>query len=228
MRGISAGSYSRCRTYLRAVDTDGDNSLQAPYLLITIGATSRLGTVCPCLQIFGNQLLAGRAVKYRVFYSMAAGAVAVFHSLPPLRRLSEPMPYTSGYLTVVKVQVYSLVSSAKRHSPDFTQLPTGHRTCSFISHLNSSGSTQPGCHFRRTELFKHTSLHCPTRYPLVPGSRECTCEQSALPRSTTSEHIQRIRGSNSRSLACTSRTLSLSHDALPRFLRSSSMFLSTP
>ena len=113
----------------------------------------------------------------------------------------------------VKVEVYSLVSSAKRYSPDFTQLPPGNRTCSFISHLNSPGSIQPGCHFRRTALFKHTSLHCPTRYPLTPGSRECTCEQSALPRSTTSKHIQRCRGSNPRSLASKSRTLPLSHDA---------------
>ena len=40
----------------------------------------------------------------------------------------------------------------------------GHRTCSFISHLNPQGSVQPDCHFRRTELFKLTSLHCPTRY----------------------------------------------------------------
>ena len=88
-----------------------------------------------------------------------------------------------------------------------------HRTRSFISHLNSPGSIRLGCHFRSTELLKHTSLHCPTKYTLTPGSREWTCEQSALPRSTTSEHIQRSRGSNPQSLACTSRTLPLSHDA---------------
>ena len=111
------------------------------------------------------------------------------------------------------MQVYSLVSSAKRYSPDFTQLLPGHRTCSFISHLNFPGSIQPGCHFRRTELFKHTSSHCPTRYPLTPGSRECTCGQSALPRSIRSEHIQPSRGSNPQSLACKSRTLPLSHGA---------------
>ena len=89
-----------------------------------------------------------------------------------------------------KVEVYrpSLVYSAKRYSPNFTQLPLGHRTCSFISCLSSPGSTEPGCHFRRTELFKHTSLHCPTRYPLTPKFREWTCGQSALPRSTMSEH----------------------------------------
>ena len=113
----------------------------------------------------------------------------------------------------VKVQVYSLVSSAKRHSPHFTQLSPGHRTCSFISHFNSLGSIRPSCHFQATELFKHTSLHCPTRYPLTPGSRECTCDQSALPRSTTLKHIQHSRGSNPQSLAGTSGTLALSHDA---------------
>ena len=69
----------------------------------------------------------------------------------------------------------------KHYSPDFTHLAPGHSTCSFINHLNSPGSIQPSCHFWPTELFKHTSLHYPTRYPLTPGSREFTCRQSALP-----------------------------------------------
>ena len=114
-----------------------------------------------------------------------------------------------------KVQVCSLVSSAKCHTPDFMHIiiPAGHGTCSFVSHLNFPGSIQPGCRFPRAELFKHTSLHCPTGYPLTPGSRECTCEQSALPSSTRPEHIQRSRESNPRSRACTSRTLPLSHAA---------------
>ena len=60
---------------------------------------------------------------------------------------------------------------------------------------------------------KHTSLHCPTRYPPIPASRKRTCRQSALPRSTTSEHIIRPSWrSNPRSLACRSPTLPLSHD----------------
>ena len=65
----------------------------------------------------------------------------------------------------VKVKVYSLVSNAKRHSPDFTQLPPGHRTCSFISHLNFPGSIQADYHFRRTELFK---THKPSLSYQVP------------------------------------------------------------
>ena len=111
-------------------------------------------------------------------------------------------------------------SSAKRHSPDFTlsQLPPGYRICLFIRQLNSPGSIQPGCHCRRTKLFKRTSLHCRTRYPLAPESRVPTCEQSALPRNTASEHIQRSRGSNPRPLACTSRTLLLNHDGPTRLL----------
>ena len=88
----------------------------------------------------------------------------------------------------VKVEVYNLVPSAKLFSLDFTQLPSGYRSCSFIRHLNCPGSIWPGCHFRRTELFQYTSLDWPIRYPLTPGSRECTCGQSALNRSTTSEH----------------------------------------
>ena len=88
----------------------------------------------------------------------------------------------------LKVKVRSLVSSAKCYSLDFTLLPPGPWTCPFISCLNSLASMQPGCHFQCTELFKCTSLHCPTRYPLTPGSRECTCGQCVLPRSKTSEH----------------------------------------
>ena len=60
------------------------------------------------------------------------------------------------------------------HKP--SQLPREHN---IYSPAATSGST---------ELFKHTSLHCPTRYPFTPGSRECTYGQSALPRNATSEH----------------------------------------
>ena len=95
-------------------------------------------------------------------------------------------------------------------------IPPGLRTCSFISHLNSSGSIQPGCPLQHTELLKYISLHCPTRYPLTPGSRKCTCGQSALHRSTMSEHTQHSWGSNSRSLTCNSHMLPLSHNA-PKF-----------
>ena len=111
------------------------------------------------------------------------------------------------------MQFYSLVSGAKHHSPGFTQLPPGQRACSFISDLNSVWSIQPSCHFQCMELFKHTSLHCPTRYPLTPRSSQRTCEQSALPRSTMSKQIQPSQGLNPRSLGCTSCMLPLSHNA---------------
>ena len=39
-----------------------------------------------------------------------------------------------------KVEVHVLVSSAERCSPEISQLPSGHRTGSFISNLNSPGS----------------------------------------------------------------------------------------
>ena len=75
----------------------------------------------------------------------------------------------------VKVRVYSLVSSAKRHSPDFIQIPPGHRTCSFISHLNSRGSIQPGCHFFGARNYSNTQA-----FTVLPGThlllgRESTC-----------------------------------------------------
>ena len=93
-----------------------------------------------------------------------------------------------------KVQVYTLVSSVKRHSPDFTQWFPSYRTM-FVH----KPSQLPEEHIQWVRLpfsaqgtvFKHTSLPCPTRYPLTPGSRECTYEQSALPRSTTSEQRSR-------------------------------------
>ena len=71
---------------------------------------------------------------------------------------------TRTRVTFVKVKVggYGLVSVAKHHPPDFIQFAPWSRIYSFISHLNSPGSIQPGCPFRRTEPFKYTSLHCPT------------------------------------------------------------------
>ena len=38
--------------------------------------------------------------------------------------------------------------------------------------------------FCTTVLFRHTSNHCPTRYPFTPGSRACTCRWSVLPEDT--------------------------------------------
>ena len=87
-----------------------------------------------------------------------------------------------------KVEVYSLVSSAKSHPPDFTRLPLVTGPVHSLAVSTPPGNIQLGCHFRRTDPFKHTSLHCRTRYPLTPGSRECTCGQSASPKSKTLEN----------------------------------------
>ena len=66
----------------------------------------------------------------------------------------------------VKMQVYSLVSSAKRHSPDFTQLPPGHRACSYISHA----SQLPGEHTARLPFSAHGTVqtHKPSLSYHVP------------------------------------------------------------
>ena len=59
----------------------------------------------------------------------------------------------------VKVEVYSLVSRTKCHSPSFTQLPTGHRTCSFIYHLTPtpegaySSATSSTQNYSNTQAF---------------------------------------------------------------------------
>ena len=74
----------------------------------------------------------------------------------------------------VKVRVYSLVSSAKRHSPDFIQLPPGHRTCSFISHLNSPGSIQPGCHFFGARNYSNSQA-----FTVLPGTHLLLGRESA-------------------------------------------------
>ena len=123
--------------------------------------------------------------------------------LPPDPR---PQVYGTGY--VYKGTGGGLWSGIWRQAPlgRLHKLRPGHRTCSFISHLSPPGSIQTPCHFRRTAVFKDTSLHCPTIYPLTPGSRECTCWQSALPRSTTFQHNSDQQRSNPRSLTCKSRT----------------------
>ena len=125
-----------------------------------------------------------------------------------------PWPWLSSSkaLRKVKVEVYSLVFSAKRYSPDFTQLPPGHRTCSFISYLNSPGSIQPGCHFRRTELFKHTSFTVLPGTHLLLGRESARVGKVPCLGAQRRSIIQPSRGSNRRPLACKSRTLPLSHD----------------
>ena len=84
-------------------------------------------------------------------------------------------------------------------------------------------SQLPGEHtawlpFRRTELFNTHKLSLSYRVPTFTfGSRECTCGQSALPMSTTSEHNSAQLEIEPAFLACNSRMLPLSHDA-PRIL----------
>ena len=73
------------------------------------------------------------------------------------------------------------------------------------------------CHFLRTKLLKHISLHCLTRYPFTPGSREGTWRQSVLPRSTTSRHNSAQSGIEPCSLARKSCMLPLKH-AAPHYL----------
>ena len=72
-----------------------------------------------------------------------------------------------------------------------TQLyPPDHRTCSLIAYAISTprGAYSPVSMMALKSIQTHRSLHCPTRYPLTSGSRDCTCGQSVLPRSTTSQH----------------------------------------
>ena len=74
----------------------------------------------------------------------------------------------------VKVRVYSLVSSAKHHSPDFIQLPPGHRTCSFIGHLNFPRSIQPSCHFFGARNYSNTQA-----FTVLPGTHLLLGRESA-------------------------------------------------
>ena len=71
----------------------------------------------------------------------------------------------------VKVEVYSLVFSAKRYSPDFTQLPPGHRTCSVgVGHGSHPVVTQ------RTRL----TLSSQTGHTPLQTSRSSTASTQAV------------------------------------------------
>ena len=49
------------------------------------------------------------------------------------------------------------------------------------------GAHSPSCHHGTGNyIFKHTSNHCPARYPFCLGSRECTYRWSVLPKDTCS------------------------------------------
>ena len=63
----------------------------------------------------------------------------------------------------------------KRHSPDFTQLPPGHRTCSFISHFkfNFPGSNSPAAIFS-TQYYSNTHA-----FTVPPGTQLLLGRESA-------------------------------------------------
>ena len=72
---------------------------------------------------------------------------------------------TLGVYEKVKAKARVLVSS-KSAIHLFTQLPTGHRTCSFITYLNSQGAhNMAAISWHRN--YSNTSLACSTRYPLI-------------------------------------------------------------
>ena len=61
---------------------------------------------------------------------------------------------------------------------------------------------------RHWKIFKHTSNHCPSRYPFTLGSRECTNRRSGLPKDTAPQRgrrdpYQRPLGPKSRAVAKT-------------------------
>ena len=103
----------------------------------------------------------------------------------------------------VKVEVHSVISSGKHHSPDFTQceLPR-HRTCSFISHLNSPGSIRPAATCSTRNYSNTQAITVLPGTPLLLG-QESACGQSALPRST-SEHTSAQLGDRTCDLSLTS------------------------
>ena len=129
------------------------------------------------------------------------------------------VPAPSKTFLKVKVEVYNLASSTKHHSPNFMQLPPGHRTWSFIGHLNSPGSIQPGCHFWCAKLFKHTrAFTVLSGTHLLLGLASACMGKMPYLGAQRRNIIQPSQGSNLRSLTFKSHMLPLSHDA-PHFLR---------
>ena len=116
----------------------------------------------------------------------------------------------------IKVEVYGLVSGAKRHSADYTQLPPGHRTCSFIS--TTRGAYSPAA-ISGARNYSNTQA-----FTVLPGTHLLLGRESARVGKVPCLGAQRLsiiqpsRRSNPRSLACKLRTLSLSHD-VPQRLR---------
>ena len=85
---------------------------------------------------------------------------------------------------VVLYWVYLYSATLCKISMRFTSIFPGYRTCSFQYQLNSLGMHTALLPSRRWKLFKHTSNHCPTKYPFTPGSRECTYRWSVLRKNT--------------------------------------------
>ena len=99
-----------------------------------------------------------------------------YHKRKP-QLLLNIMASLTPYMKQVKVEVYSLVSTAKRYSPDFTQLPSGHRTCSFISHLNSPGSIHA---VLQSSKALETIFIYPKAFTVLPGTHLLLGQESGL------------------------------------------------
>ena len=90
----------------------------------------------------------------------------------------------------VNVKVYGLVSGAKRHSPDYTRLPTGRRICSFISRLNSLESIKPCCHHGAGNCLNIRKSSLSYQVPTYSWIEIVHAWVNALPRGTLPQQIQ--------------------------------------
>ena len=108
--------------------------------------------------------------------------------------------------------------SSGLHKPEGCEIQPGTQWCTDISRLNSlgPGSIWLGCNFRCTELIKYTEA-----FTVLPGTHLLLGWESAhvgkVPclgaQYWRRDLIQPTWGLSSQSLACTSCTLPLSHDA---------------
>ena len=137
-----------CATFKRSI---GGSS---PWLGCVVLFCVVLCCVVLCCAVYGAVHL-GKALHPHV-YSLEPGVTGY---------LAGP----SRLLCVIKADVYSPVPSARRYTPDFTQLLPDHRACSLISHLNSPGSIQPCC---RHGAGNYSNTQKPSLSYQVPT---CTC-----------------------------------------------------
>ena len=139
---------------------------------------------CHANTLFTTAPLGTKPARKQWTYCKTLHTLSIFHRSFGVKSL--PLALYRNKKVKVKVEVYGLLSGAKRRSPDYTQLPPGHLFIHRPSQL-------PGEHPAQLPFPLHRTIPTHEAFTVLPATylllgRDSARGHSALHRSTTSQH----------------------------------------